>query len=112
MSRTDRRPILTRTVLTGRAAVFAGCAALLAGCAVLFAGCAGAPPPRPRPAPPAPEIALSSVLAAVRKAPATRALPADLTPALATTAADLGFDNEKCEAGPKADRIEPCVFGD
>ncbi|XVU25264.1 SGNH hydrolase domain-containing protein [Actinoplanes sp. CA-054009] len=94
MSRTDRLPILALAL-------------------VLLAGCAGAPPPRPRAAEePAPRVTLPGVLAAVAKAPALRALPADLTPALATTAADLGFDNEKCEAGPVADRIEPCVFGD
>ncbi|XVV12514.1 SGNH hydrolase domain-containing protein [Actinoplanes sp. CA-131856] len=95
MSRTDRLPILALAL-------------------VLLAGCAGAPPPRPRAAEdtPAPKIALSSVLAAVREAPAMRALPADLTPALATTAADLGFDNEKCEVGPEAYQIVPCVFGD
>ncbi|MFC3737580.1 SGNH hydrolase domain-containing protein [Paractinoplanes deccanensis] len=57
-------------------------------------------------------MALPSVLAAVRKAPALRALPPDLTPSLVTTADDVGFDNDTCEAGPKADRIEPCVFGD
>ncbi|MEU8816121.1 SGNH hydrolase domain-containing protein [Actinoplanes sp. NPDC048796] len=94
MSRTDRLPILALAV-------------------VLLAGCTGAPPPRPRQAEaPAPRIALSHVLAAVREAPALRALPADLTPALATAPTDLGFDNDKCEAGPTADRIEPCVFGD
>lgn len=80
---------------------------------VLVAGCTPAPPPRPRQVDqPAPRVALSAVLAAVQRAPAIRTLPADLTPSLATTAQDLGFDNEKCEAGPAADRIEACVFGD
>ncbi|MEV4343674.1 SGNH hydrolase domain-containing protein [Actinoplanes sp. NPDC049596] len=86
---------------------------LALGVLVLLSGCTGAPPPRPRQAAePVPQAALSSVLEAVRTAPATRKLPPDLTPALATSAADVGYDNEKCEAGPKADRIEPCVFGD
>ncbi|SNY03938.1 SGNH hydrolase domain-containing protein [Paractinoplanes atraurantiacus] len=101
MSRTDRLPILAVAL------------PVLAVVLTLLAGCAGAPAPRPRTADvPAPQVALSNVLAAVAQAPAIRALPADLTPALATAAADLGFDNEKCETGPKADRIEPCVFGD
>jgi hypothetical protein len=39
-------------------------------------------------------------------------LPSDLTPSLATAASDLGFDSDRCEAGPAASRIEPCVFGD
>lgn len=78
---------------------------------VLLAGCAAAPPPQP-PAP-APKVALSGLLAAVNKAPGIRALPPDLTPSLATAAADVGFDNEKCEAAPAADRMDtPCVFGD
>ena len=79
---------------------------------ILLAGCAHDSLPEPRPAP-APQIALSSVLAAVRRAPAIRTLPPDLTPSLATAAADIGFDNEKCEVAPGADDLaEPCVFGD
>ncbi|HEY0000278.1 MAG TPA: SGNH hydrolase domain-containing protein [Actinoplanes sp.] len=78
---------------------------------VLLTGCASPPAPRPAESA-APQVALAAVLTAVRKAPAIRALPADLTPALTATGGDLGFDNEKCEAGPAADRIEPCVFGD
>ncbi|MFI5893047.1 SGNH hydrolase domain-containing protein [Actinoplanes sp. NPDC051513] len=72
----------------------------------------GKPAPRPSDQP-APRIALSSVLAAVRKAPAIRTAPADLTPSIASAGTDLGFDNERCEVAPAADRImEPCVFGD
>src|SRR5689334_315503 len=72
----------------------------------------GKPAPRPVDQP-APRIALSSVLAAVRKAPAIRRTPADLTPSVASAGQDLGFDNEKCEVAPAADRIaQPCVFGD
>jgi hypothetical protein len=79
----------------------------------VIAGCTAAVPPPPRVlAPPAPRISTQDVLAAVRKAPALRVLPADLTPSLATTAEDVGFDHEKCEAGPRAGRVEPCVFGD
>jgi hypothetical protein len=52
------------------------------------------------------------VLTAVRTAAAIRALPAELTPRLATAAADVGFDNGKCEAGPDADRVDACTFGD
>jgi hypothetical protein len=88
----------------------------LASVAVLLtviAGCTAAVPPAPRVvAPPAPKISLDAVLNAVSKAPARRGLPADLTPSLATSAEDVGFDNEKCEAAPRAGRIEPCVFGD
>ena len=77
------------------------------------AACAGAPPPAPRrSAPPAPRIPLADVLAAVRRAPAIRALPADLTPSPTTAGDDLGFDNDKCEAGPEADHVDACVFGD
>ena len=80
---------------------------------VLLTGCASVAPLRPRPADqPAPRVSRASVLAAVRKAPTMRTLPVDLTPSLATAATDLGFDNEKCETAPTADRIEPCVFGD
>ena len=80
----------------------------------LVAGCAAAVPPPPRVAAdqPSPKVPLTTVLSAVAQAPAIRALPADLTPSLATTAEDVGFDNEKCEAGPSDDRVEPCVFGD
>jgi hypothetical protein len=79
----------------------------------LLAGCLGAPPPRPRQVErDVPRVALASVLAEVREAPARRTLPRDLTPPLATAAGDLGYDNEKCEPGPAGDRIEPCVFGD
>jgi hypothetical protein len=85
----------------------------------LLTGCTAVVPPAPRVVEPTtlanlatPKIPLSAVLAAVRKAPALRELPADLTPSLATAAEDFGFDNEKCEAGPAADRVEACVFGD
>jgi hypothetical protein len=71
----------------------------------LLAACGdGKPAPRPVDQP-APRIALSSVLAAVRKAPAIRRTPADLTPSVASAGQDLGFDNEKCEVAPAADRI-------
>jgi len=80
---------------------------------ILVAACTPATPPRPRQADqPVPRVALSAVLAAVQRAPGIRTLPPDLTPSLATTAQDLGFDNEKCEVAPAADRIEACVFGD
>jgi SGNH domain-containing protein len=77
-------------------------------------GCAEKPAEKPAAvAPPAPVVALSSVLAAVREAPAIRSAPTDLTPSVATAGDDMGFDNSRCEAGPAADRmIEPCVFGD
>ncbi len=75
--------------------------------------CSAVATPRPRPVDlPVPRMALPAVLAAVRDAPAIRTLPAGLTPTPATAAADVGFDNEKCEAAPAADRLEPCVFGD
>jgi hypothetical protein len=78
---------------------------------VLFlAACSVALPSRP-PAP-APRIPLAQVLAAVRKAAAIRSTPADLTPSLAAVGQDLGFDSNRCEAGPSADRIDACVFGD
>lgn len=85
--------------------------ALLTGGAM---ACGDASPARTRPAdPPAPRVSLTDVLAAVRKAPATRAAPPDLTPSVATAGDDMGFDNEKCEAAPAADRLAaPCVFGD
>jgi hypothetical protein len=98
----DLRPRLSTFVLL---------LALLAAGAV---SCSGEPPDRPQPSdPPAPRVALSSVLAAVRKASAIRTLPPDVTPSIATASGDMGFDNEKCEVAPAADRIaEPCVFGD
>ena len=97
-SRARRLPVLAALVL-----------ALIAA----PAACTGERPPQPRPsAEPAPRVPLSSVLAAVRKAPAIRTLPPDLTPSPATASRDLGFDNEKCETPPTADRIEACVFGD
>ncbi|MET0419526.1 MAG: SGNH hydrolase domain-containing protein [Actinoplanes sp.] len=75
-----------------------------------LAACAA---PEMRPVePPAPRVPSSAVLAAVRAAPEIRALPTDLTPALPAAAEDIGFDNEKCEAAPAADRVEACVFGD
>ncbi|MCO8275432.1 hypothetical protein M1L60_33105 [Actinoplanes sp. TRM 88003] len=52
------------------------------------------------------------MLDAVGEAAKRRTLPVDLTPSLATATGDLGFDNERCEAGPRAVRIEPCVLGD
>ena len=77
-------------------------------------GCSASPMPPARPAAdPAPRIALSDILAAVRKAPAIRTLPRDLTPSLATVGDDFGFDHDKCEAAPAADHVDsPCVFGD
>ena len=97
-SRTRRLPVFVLLV-----------SALIAG----VAACTGERPPEPLPsAEPAPRVPLSSVVAAVRKAPAIRTLPPDLTPSLATASQDLGFDNEKCETPPAADRIEACVFGD
>jgi hypothetical protein len=61
---------------------------------------------------PAPRLSLTKVLASVRRAPAIHALPARLTPPLAAAGPDLGFDSDRCEAGPSATRIDPCVFGD
>jgi hypothetical protein len=52
------------------------------------------------------------VLAAVRTAPAIRSVPAGLTPSLTAVGRDLGFDSDRCEAGPAAERIDACVFGD
>ena len=88
--------------------------ALLVVLAAGAAACATEPPARPRPSDqPVPRVALADVLASVRKAPAIREVPADLTPSLATAGDDMGFDNEKCEVAPAADSIaEPCVFGD
>ncbi|MBL7262131.1 SGNH hydrolase domain-containing protein [Paractinoplanes lichenicola] len=87
---------------------------LLVAVLSVLAGCAAAVPPPPRVAekPPAPKVELATVLAAVAKASSVRVLPADLTPSLATSGDDIGFDNERCEAGPRADRIDACVFGD
>lgn len=78
---------------------------------IAVAGCA---PARPHPVQPTvePRIALADVLTAVRTASAVRAVPADLTPRLATAAGDVGFDNATCEAGPDADRVDACTFGD
>ena len=79
----------------------------------LVAGCTAAETPGPRPsAGLAARIPLTKVLAAVRRAPAIRTLPAGLTPALTAAGHDLGFDSDRCEAGPSATRIDPCVFGD
>jgi SGNH domain (fused to AT3 domains) len=88
--------------------------ALLALLATTGMGCAEEPAePRNPVAPAAPVVTLSRVLAAVRDAAAMRSVPADLTPSVATAGGDLGFDSDKCEAGPAADRMaEPCVFGD
>ncbi|WP_250000118.1 SGNH hydrolase domain-containing protein [Actinoplanes sp. M2I2] len=87
--------------------------ALVLALLTVIAGCTATIPPPPRAtAPPAPRIGLDAVVSAVREAPGRKVLPADLTPSLATSGEDVGFDNEKCEAGPTADRVEPCVFGD
>jgi SGNH domain-containing protein len=86
---------------------------LLPALLALVVACTEPHPPGPRQAADdTPRVSLATVLDAVRKAPALRVLPPDLTPALATAATDMGFDNNKCEAGPAADRIDPCVFGD
>jgi hypothetical protein len=61
---------------------------------------------------PAPRLPPARVLDAVRRAPGIRTLPNDLTPAPAAAPQDRGFDSDKCEAGPSAARIDPCVFGD
>jgi hypothetical protein len=75
--------------------------------------CAGDKPARREADPVVPRVALASVLAAVRKAPTIRAVPADLTPPLATAGDDMGFPNARCEAPPRAGRVaDPCVFGD
>jgi SGNH domain-containing protein len=79
----------------------------------LLAACGSAAAPSPEPSGHPAQVPLAGVLAAVRKAPAIRAVPADLTPSVVTAGDDTGFDNAKCEAAPGADRIEdPCVFGD
>ena len=82
--------------------------------AALLAGCTGEPPAAPRPSDQqVPRVALAGVLAGVRRAPAIRTLPSDLTPPVATAGEDTGFDHDRCEAAPAADRVaEPCVFGD
>src|SRR5437763_8195415 len=82
---------------------------LLAGAA---AACARtvAVPAHP-PAAPAPRVALADVLAAVRAAASVRVPPAGLTPSAATAGVDVGFDSDRCEAGPAADRVDACVFG-
>jgi hypothetical protein len=81
-------------------------AGLLAAC-----GTSAAPGPRMS-ARPAPRFPLARVLAAVHRAPAIRTLPARLTPALASAGEDLGFDSDRCEAGPSDQRVDACVFGD
>ncbi|HEY0534722.1 MAG TPA: SGNH hydrolase domain-containing protein [Actinoplanes sp.] len=87
----------------------------------LVAGCTASETPGPHPsAEPAPRLPLTKVLAAVRRAPAIRTLPSGLTPPLTPpltapltgAGSDLGFDSDKCEAGPSATRIDACVFGD
>jgi SGNH domain (fused to AT3 domains) len=84
--------------------------ALLSG---LLAGCTASETPGAHPpAEPAPGPPLTEVRAAVRRAPAIRMLPSGLTPPLATAGQDLGFDSDRCEAGPSATRIDACVFGD
>ncbi len=80
---------------------------------LVLTACGAESTPLPHPAAvPAPPIPLAQVLAAVRKAPAIRSLPADLTPSLAAVGRDVGFDSDKCEAGPAAEWIDACVFGD
>lgn len=87
--------------------------AILAVLTGLVTGCTATEAPGTlRPAGPAPRLPLTKVLAAVRRAPAIRALPSGLTPPLVSAAKDLGFDSDRCEAGPSATRIDPCVFGD
>jgi hypothetical protein len=84
--------------------------AMLAG---LATGCSASENPGPHPAArPAARLPLAKVLAAVRRAPAIRALPFHLSPPLTAAGQDLGFDSDKCEAGPSATRIDACVFGD
>lgn len=78
---------------------------------LLLTACSALPVPLPRPSA-APPIPLTQVLGEVRRAPAIRSVPADLTPSPASVGQDLGFDSDKCEAGPAADRIDACVFGD
>jgi SGNH domain-containing protein len=95
MSRRDFRPLIL-VLLTG-----------------LLGACATTVTPGLRPSDePAPRWSLTRVLAAVRQAPAIRSLPAGLTPSLDAAGQDIGFDSDKCEAGPAAERIDPCVFGD
>jgi hypothetical protein len=76
--------------------------------------CTDAGPIDTRPVdPPAPRVSVADVLAAVRTAPMLRVVPAHLTPSPAIASDDIGFDNEKCETPPAADRMAtPCVFGD
>lgn len=79
----------------------------------LLAACAEGPAEPHPPARPVPRVALAGVLAAVRKAASIRTVPADLTPSIATSGQDLGFDSDRCEVAPAASRIaDPCVFGD
>jgi hypothetical protein len=86
---------------------------ILVPLAGLLAACTASMTPAARPSsPPASPLSLTKVLAAVRLAPAIRSLPADLTPSLSTAGQDLGFASDKCEAGPAAEQIDACVFGD
>jgi len=92
---------------------FSGLAAILSMLIALVTGCTASETPGPHPsAEPAPRLPLTQVLAAVRQAPAIRSLPPGLHPPLVTAGQDLGFDSDRCEAGPSATRIDPCVFGD
>ncbi|NMO53855.1 hypothetical protein HH310_22060 [Actinoplanes sp. TBRC 11911] len=75
----------------------------------LLAGCAEGPP---HVVPVETPLSSAQVVAAVRRASAIRVLPPGLTPPLSTAASDVGFDSDRCEAGPADSRIEPCVFGD
>ncbi|MEV6845226.1 SGNH hydrolase domain-containing protein [Actinoplanes sp. NPDC051411] len=84
-------------------------ALIMAMAAGLLTGCSASETPGPRPAA---RLSLTKVLAAVRRAPAIRALPSDLSPSLTAAGQDLGFDSDRCEAGPTATRIDACVFGD
>jgi SGNH domain-containing protein len=86
---------------------------ILAMAAGLMTACTASATPGPHPsAEPAPRLPLTKVLAAVRRAPAIRTLPSRLRPSLTGAGQDLGFDSDKCEAGPSATRIDACVFGD
>ena len=69
-----------------------------------LAACTAAVAPQRQPPP---RVPAAVVLAAVRAAPSIHTLPAGLTPPLAATAQDVGFDSNRCETG-----FRPCVFGD
>jgi hypothetical protein len=85
----------------------------LATLAGLLTACTASATPGPHPSPePVARLPLTKVLAAVRRAPAIRALPSRLRPSLIEARQDLGFDSDKCEAAPSATRIDACVFGD